>query len=517
MAVPEIPYTLLQTLLVPAIASFIIFFTGRKIGRKAALIANAALLYTTALLFIAAVRVSQGEIIVEEYVWVPEIMLAGTDLRVPFGLLADGLSIPVALIIGIITTALSFYSLHYVEHRAEVLYGEGGAAVELRYYNRFFWLFLLFPIGFMGICFSTNLILIYLFIELLVVPLYFIMGFLGYIERFRVAMMCFLWGVVGGMFILFGSLLVYTQIGTFDVSQLGLLEGNPFVRWIALLIILGAFTKMAIFPLHVWMPSVHAEHPTCIAGLLAIYANIGAYVLVRVLILPLHNDPNFLWFGIPVMLGALLTMVYGSLLTLAQTDVKRFAACSTISQISYSVLGLFAFTVYSVEGGMFYFMSHILGKAILFSTAGILVYTTGIRDMNKMGGLASKMPITALLWVCGALILSALPPLSGFAAEWVLFTGIFAFGVANMPLGLAIAILGITAVLLTIVYTFAAAKKIFFGPIDPELANNPKIRDPPLTMSVPLLILATISIFLGLYPRFILELFHSVIGVIGVI
>ncbi len=514
MAVPEIPYTLLQTLMVPALASLIIFLTGRRIGRKAALIANASLLYTTALLFIAAIRVSQGEVIVEEYVWVPQVILAGTSLRVPFGLLADGLSIPVALIINIICTALSFYSLHYVEHRAEVLYGEGGEAEELLYYNRFFWLYLLFPIGFMGICFSTNLILIYLFIEMLVVPLYFIMGFLGYVERFKVALMCFLWGVVGGLFVLFGSLLVYTQLGTFDVSQMGLLEGNPFVRWIALLIILGVFTKMAIFPLHVWMPWVHAEHPTCIAGLLAVYANIGAYVLVRVLIIPLHNDPNFLWFGMPIMAGALLTMVYGSLLTLAQTDVKRFAACSTISQISYSVLGLFALTMYSVEGGMFYFLSHILGKAILFSTAGILVYVTGIRDMNKMGGLASKMPITALLWVCGALILSALPPLSGFAAEWVLFTGVFTFGVGAMPVGLIIAILSISAVLLTIVYTFAAAKKIFFGPLKPELANDAKIKDPPLTMSVPLLVLAVISIILGLYPRPLLELLHSVLAVL---
>lgn len=514
MAIPEVPYTLLQTMIVPAIASLIIFLTGRKIGRKAALIANAALLYTTALLLLATIRVSRGEIIVEEYLWVPQVILEGTALRVPFGLMADGLSIPVALIISIITTALSFYSLHYVEHRAEVLYGDGGKEAELLYYNRFFWLFLLFPIGFMGICFSTNLILIYLFIELLVVPLYFIMGFLGYIERFKVAMMCFLWGVIGGMFILFGSLLVYTQLGTFEVSQLGLLEGNPFVRWIAILFILGAFTKMAIFPLHVWMPSVHAEHPTCIAGLLAVYANIGAYVLVRVLILPLHNDPNFQWFGIPVMAGALLTMVYGSLLTLAQTDVKRFAACSTISQISYSVLGLFALNVYSVEGGMFYFMSHILGKAILFSTAGILVYVTGIRDMNKMGGLASKMPITALLWICGALILSALPPMSGFAAEWVLFTGVFAFGVGNMPVGLILAILGISAVLLTIVYTFAAAKKIFFGPMNPELANDTKIRDPPLTMSVPLLILAVISIILGVFPKPLLDLLHTVLYIL---
>ena len=163
---------------------------------------------------------------------------------------------------------------------------------------------------------------------------------------------------------------------------------------------------------------------------------------------------------------------------------------------------------------MFYFMSYILGKAILFSTAGILVYVTGIRDMNKMGGLASKMPITALLWICGALILSALPPLSGFAAEWVLFTGIFTFGVGAIPVGLIIAILGITAVLLTIVYTFAAAKKIFFGPINPELANDTKIRDPPLTMSIPLLILAVISIILGLYPKPLLDLLHSVLSVL---
>ena len=503
-----------QTLIVPAIASLIIFLTGRKIGRKAALIANIALLYTTALLFIAAIRVSQGEIIVEEYVWVPKVIFKDTSLRVPFSLLADGLSIPVALIINIICTALSFYSLHYVEHRAEILYGAEGEKVELLYYTRFFWLYLLFPIGFMGICFSTNLILIYLFIELLVIPLYFIMGFLGYIERFRVAFMCFLWGIVGGMFVLFGSLLVYTQIGTFEVSKLGLLVGNPFVRWIAFLIILGLFTKMAIFPLHVWMPWVHAEHPTCIAGLLAVYANIGAYVIVRVLIIPLHTDPNFLWFGVPIMAGALLTMVYGSLLTLAQTDVKRFAACSTISQISYSVLGLFALTIYSVEGGMFYFMSHILGKAILFSTAGILVYVTGIRDMNKMGGLASKMPLTALLWICGALILSALPPLSGFAAEWVLFTGVFTFGIGAIPVGLIIAILGISAVLLTIVYTFASAKKIFFGPLNPELANNTEIRDPPLTMSIPLLILAVISIILGLYPKPLLDLLHTVLSVL---
>ncbi|MCK4475623.1 MAG: hypothetical protein KAU16_02755 [Methanophagales archaeon] len=498
-----IPYILLQTIIVPVIASLFILITRRKIGRKSKWIPGITLLYTTALLFIVAISVYPGGEIHEDYGWGPQVM---------FGLLADGLSLPVALIINIICTALSFYSLHYVEHRIEIIYGEEDEKTQLSYHTMYYWLFLLFPASFMGIAFATNLIVLYLFIELLVIPLYFIMSYIGYVDRFRVAMMCFLWGIVGGTFVLFGSVLVYSQIGSFEIAELHTLAGNPMVFWIALLILLGLSTKLAIFPLHIWMRWVHAEHPTCIAGLLAVYANIGAYVIVRVLILPLYDD--FKVFGLPLMVMALLTMVYGSLLTLAQDDVKRFCAVSTISQISYSLLGLGALTVCSIEGGMFYFLSHILGKTILFSTAGILVYTTGIRDMRQMGGLASKMPITATLWIFGALILSALPPLSGFAAEWVLFTGIFKFGVHANPVGLIIAILGISAVILTIVYTFTAAKRIFFGPLKPELANNSKIRDPPLSMSLPLLILAVISIVMGVYPKPLLDLLHSVIGLL---
>jgi formate hydrogenlyase subunit 3/multisubunit Na+/H+ antiporter MnhD subunit len=496
-----IPYILLQTILVPVIAILIILLTRHKIGRNVRWIPIITLLYTTVLLFIAGINVYRGRPILEEYVWGP---------YVTFGLLADGLSIPVALIINIICTALSFYSLHYVEHRLEVIYGEEDEKTRLAYYTTYFWLYLLFPISFLGICFATNLIIIYLFIELLVIPLYFIMSYFGYVERFRVAVMCFLWGIVGGTFVLFGSVLVYSQIGSFEISELHTLAGNPVTFWIALLIFIGLFTKMALFPLHVWMPWVHAEHPTCIAGLLAVYANIAAYVIVRILILPLHDDVAV--FGIPLMALALLTMIYGSLLTLAQTDVKRFCACSTISQISYSILGLGALTVIGIEGGIFYFISHILGKAILFSTAGILVYVTGIRDMTKMGGLVAKMPVTTALWFLGAMILSALPPLSGFTAEWILFTGVFTFGIPAFPVGRVIAILSLFAVLLTAVYTFTTGRRIFFGPLSTELSNDTTISDPPLTMSIPLIVLAVISFILAVYPTLIMTLLDSVIG-----
>jgi len=495
------PYILTQTIIVPVIAAIVILLTRRILGKKAAFIAGIALLYTTALLCIMSIRLYQGTVISEGYLWGP---------YVSFGLLADGLSLPIALIINIICTALAFHSLRYMEQRVDILYGEEDEKTKINYYTAYFGLYLLVSAAFMGICFATNLIVLYLFIELLIIPFYLLISYFGYIDRFRVAVMCFLWGIVGGTFVLFASVLVYSQIGSFEISELDALAGTPIAVWVALLIFIGLFIKMAVFPLHVWMPWVDGEAPTCIAASLTIYANLAAYVIVRVLILPLHDDLKV--FSIPIMILALITIIYGALLAMAQTDVKRLCACSTIGQISFSVIGLGALTIWSIEGGLYYFLSHILGKAILFSTAGIVVYVTGIRDMKKMGGLIHKMPITATLWIIAAAILTGVPLTSGFTGKWILFTGVF--GAYPSYVGQAIAILGILATILTAVYTFGAAKWIFFGPLKPELANDTKIRDPPLSMTIPLLILAVISIIIGLYPKPILELFHSVIGLI---
>jgi NADH-quinone oxidoreductase subunit M len=287
------------------------------------------------------------------------------------------------------------------------------------------------------------------------------------------------------------------------------MAGGPLVTGAIVLFLAGLMMKLAVMPFHVWMPSVHAEHPTCIAGLLAVYANLAVYILIRVVVLPLGDD--FQSFGTPLMVLALATMVYGSLLTMAQTDIKRLAACSTISQIAYSVLGLGALTAASVEGGMFFFLSHIMGKTVFFSTAGIVVYTTGIRDMRQMGGLARKMPITAALWVTGCMMLSGFPPFSSFTAEWIMFTGIFDRGVQTGAFGIAVALGGVTAIMLTVAYTFGAARQIFFGPLNPTLeAKN--LSDPRWTMTVPLAIVAMTSIVLGMQPRLVMDLLDSVLG-----
>ena len=254
------------------------------------------------------------------------------------------------------------------------------------------------------------------------------------------------------------------------------------------------------------MPWVHAEHPTCIAGLLAIYANIAAYVAVRVLILPLPGDMQV--FSLPLMILSMLSMAYGAFLTLAQTDAKRFCACSTISQISYSVFGIAAMNALGVTGGIFYFLSHIMGKAILFSSAGILVYTVETRDLRRMRGLWHRMPITAVLWFSAALILSALPPTSGFVGKWLFFVGAFQKVQAH-PIGLVVVVAAILASLMTLIYTFLAGIRIFFGRPNPDFDTA---ADPPLTMSIPLICLALLAVFLGLFPHPVLTLLQSVVG-----
>ena len=500
-----IPNILLQIVSVPVLTSlFIYLIRRRKIARKSGWIAGLAHLYTTLLLCLVGLRVYRGEVVYEWYRVGP---------KVNFALLADGLSLPIALVINLCVTALAFYSIRYIEHRIEEIYKGADEETEIMYYTRFFLLFPFFTTGFMGVIFSTNLIALYFFMEIMApIPLYFIVAQFGYsdfMDRYRVAMLSLPWTLGPAFLFLVGIFLAYIQTGNFEIQGLCALLENPLAKWVILFMLLGLLPKLAMFPFHVWMPLVHAEHPTCIAGLLPVYANIPAYVIARVLILPLYEE--FKVFSFPLMIIALVTIIYGSLLTLAQNDVKRFAACSTISQISYSILGLSTLNVWGVEGGLFFFLSHIMGKTILFSTAGILVYVTGTRDIRKMGGLAAKMPLTALLWTIGAMMLSAFPPFSTFVAEWLMFTGVFISGVYSSLPKLIVAILAISAVGLTVIYTFWALKRIFFGPLNPNLLSNHKIKDPPLTMSVPLLTLAAVATFLGLYPKPIMDLFHLVV------
>ena len=495
-----IPSILLQVIFIPALIALYIFLFRYQVGKKAGWIAVIGLTYTTGLLLVLLSTVYQGEPVKIDYP-----LLINPDIRLT--LLADGLSVAVALICNILCLALCVYSIKYVDHRVEIIYEGVSSRMDVSYYVCFFYLFLFFPVGFAGVSFAADLIVLYFFLEILTIILYFLLAYYGYYERVKVATMCLLWGMFSAVLVLAGILIIYSQIGTFQIDQIHQMSGNPMAFWAIAIILLGMFAKIAIIPLHVWMPWVHANTPTSIAALLAVYANIAAYVIVRMLVLPLWED--FQWFGPPIMVLSIITMIYGSLLTLAQTDIKRIPACSTVSQCAYSMLGIGALTAASIEGGLFFFLSHIIAKTVFFSTAGIVVYVTHIRDITQLRGLANRMPITALLFICGGLMLAGMPPFSSFPAEVILFYGVFERADA---FSITIGIIGLLAVLLTLGYAFYFTMKIFFGTLPEKLAKKDYIKDPPLLMTLPLIGVVILGALLGLYPSFIMNLFEPVIS-----
>lgn len=479
-------FVLLQAVLVPLLASVACFALGGRLGRHVGWIAFASLLYVSLLMLSVGLGIAGGgQAVTEAYAWAPAAGLS-------FGFLADGLSTPVALVMSLVCAATAVYSMPYIRHRFEDLY-EGE---RKRQYGVYYLNFLLVATGLFGVSLSTNLIELYLFVELMLVPTFFLLSLFGYFQRGRIAITYFVWNQLGAFIFLVGILAAYSATGSFEVSALsGLGDGSPLAYWVFFLVMLGWFVKMGVFGVHMWLPSAEAEPPSSFAPIMATAVGVGNYVVARLLVQ--YMPTIFQAFSVPFMIAALLTMIFGGAMTLVQDDVKYVFAWSTMSQNAYTLLGIGSLTVLGVSGGLFYFLSHILGKCILFSVAGILLTRTGIRDMRQMGGLAGKMPLTATLCLVGALILSAVPPTSGFQAEWIMFAGVFFQGAYGLTVNMAIAVLGIIATALTVAYTFWPVRRIFFGPLPAHLQT---VTEAPWAMTVPLFALAAVSILLGIYP-----------------
>jgi formate hydrogenlyase subunit 3/multisubunit Na+/H+ antiporter MnhD subunit len=490
--VTAIPLVLLQVVLVPLLAGIASFALGGRVGMRVGWIAFGSLLYVALLLLsVGSGLYGGGAAVAESYAWAPAAGLS-------FGFLADGLSLPVALVMTLVCAATAVYSMPYMRHRFGDLYGNE----RKRRYGVYYLNFLLVVTGLLGVSLSTNLIELYLFVELMLIPTFFLLGLFGYVQKGRVAIMYFVWNQLGAFIFLVGMLVAYSSTGSFEVSSLSTLgTGSSLAYWVFFLVMLGWFVKMGVFGVHMWLPTAEAEPPSSFAPIMATVVGVGNYVVARLLV---QNMPTiFQTFSVPFMIVALLTMIFGGAMTLVQDDVKYLFAWSTMSQNAYSLLGIGSLTVLGLSGGMFYFLSHILGKCILFSVAGILFVRTGTRDIKQMGGLASKMPLTATLCLIGGLVLSAVPPTSGFQAEWIMFTGIFFQGAYGVNIDLLIGILGIVATVLTVAYTFWPVRRIFFGPLPAHLQ---RVTEAPLAMTIPLFALAAISILLGIYPDLVTKM-----------
>ena len=412
-----------------------------------------------------------------------------------FGFRADGLSVPIVFTVSLLCSVISVYSMPYMTHRL----GKGS-----REYGLYFALYLLYSTGMIGAVLATNLIEFYLFFELMLIPSYFLIARWGYGDRDRISFMYFMWTHVGALALLAGILTLGVVSGTFDLSALAsAVIPTPYRFWITIMILMGLLVKMAAFGVHIWLPHAHAEAPTPISALLSpAMIGIGGYAMVRIL---MTISPELIGvISFQLSIWALITMVYGALMALVQDDIKRLMAYSSISQMGYILLGIASVQVQGVSGSMFHYLSHGMGKGILFMVAGIIIVQAhGTRSISKLGGLAKKMPVTATAALIGFLTILGVPPTSGFISEFLIFLGLI--NSAMHPLifeKLIVAIGAVVSTALTAGYTLWTMKRVFFGSMPAEMED---VVEAPLTMTVPLIALAGTAVILGIFPDLVIS------------
>ena len=486
--------TLALVLFVPLIATPFAYYLGKSMGKKTGWIAAAPLVVTLLLLLSVTAETKGGGSYVEHYEWIP-------TSNINFDLQVDGLNIWVLLTINLLCLFISIYSIPYMEHRFHEWEHETGEDISGSGYANYFSLYLLYSVGMLGTVLATNTIQFYMFYELMLVPSWALINNYGYGERERIGMMYFMWTHVGAVILLAGLLSGYWITGSFAISSLSHVVGHPLAPWIVVAILIGFLTKMAVFGIHVWLPYAHGEAPTPISALLSpAMIGIGTYAAVRLVAIPMNE--TFSSFSMVFSVWALLTMVYGGLMALAQDDIKRFLAYSSVSQMGYLFLGLASAAVYGEAGAIFHYVSHGFGKCILFSAAGVLIAETGTRSIKKMGGLADKMPITATLTLIGFFAIGGVPPTVGFMSKFMIFSGVFDSALTHSTEQLAVAVVAIIMTVLTVGYSLWTVRRIFFGPLAEGMEH---VHEPSLLMLIPMAVFALIAIILGVYPKLVLD------------
>ncbi|HLG37320.1 MAG TPA: proton-conducting transporter membrane subunit, partial [Nitrososphaera sp.] len=444
-------YFLLAATFIPLLLAPVAYVLGRKAGVNIATwVSFGALAVSTGLLAIPALGIfgNGQQVYTESYVW---------GQFGNFGLRLDGLSLPFALTIYILCTVLALYSKPYMVHKImEDLPGQGGAHgsshsspgntamsqttvldTQKHVSNQiglYFALYLTFSMGMLGTVLSTNLIEFYVFFELMLVPSFFLVAFYGYGARRRIALMFFFWTHAGAVVLLLGLLAMGFFAGGFDFDTIKANAGQIPAQWLPLIIfalVAGLGVKLAAFLLHIWLPYAHAEAPTPVSALLSpAMIGIGAYGLVRLWMELLTG--SYEQYSLYINMWGLATMIYGGAMALMQDDIKKVLAYSSISQMGYILFGLGSESILGITGATMLYITHGLGKAILFMMAGSIILQTGTRSMSKLGGLAGKMPYTAVIAMIGALTIIGIPPTSGFMAEWILFNGVLQTATVDM-------------------------------------------------------------------------------------
>jgi len=455
---------------IPLGSAFIVSLLGKKLRGFADTFSNLATfsLFSLSLLsFLLTKRL--GTIVYKAGGWIPPIGIC---------MVLDSLTSFMLVTINLVAFLATIYSISYMEKYTAKW--------------KFYTLFLLMLAGMDGVIVTGDMFNLFVFLEIGAISSYALVAFGVEHEELEASFKYTVMGSIASSFILLGIALLYSYTSSLnmaDISRTLAQRGNgQIVFFVSVLFLMGFGLKAALVPFHAWLPDAHPSAPAPISAMLSgvLIKALGVYALARIFFNVLGMTATT--SSILMVLGT-ASMIIGGLLALGQEDIKRLFAYSSISQIGYVVFGIGMGTTFGILAGLFHLFNHATFKSLLFLNSGSIEYATGTRDLRKMGGLTSKMPVTGYSSLVGSLSISGVPPLNGF---WSKLLIILAAIEAKHFIFASIAVL---VSILTLVYYLKVQRLAFFGELKDSLRG---IKEVPLTMKLSMIVLSIICIFGGL-------------------
>lgn len=391
----------------------------------------------------------------------------------------DSYAIIMALVFLLVGLLIVVYSFGYMAHYEEQ--------------KKYYFFVTLFICSMLGLIFSGNLILMYIFWEITSICSWQLIGFYKKNVHLTAANKAFLVTFLGSALMLFGISIIFYENQTFNLS---FLKGKTISDLVSLSLLFGMLAKSAQLPFHIWLPEAGVA-PTPVTALLhaAVLVKIGVYTFGRIFGFTFSISPEFQIIEIII---AISTILVSGLLAFIEQDIKKILAYSTISQLGYIFLGFATNVSTSITGAIFYIVSHSVAKAGLFLSAGIIEQNTHERNIINLGGLAKTMPITSISFlICGFSVIG-FPLFSGFWAKFFVIKGIAEKGY------ITIGFLSILGAVLTLMYIMRIYNSVFLGEKKFEVKENTK------GMVFVVLILAVISVILGVLPHIVLNFIKKI-------
>jgi NADH-quinone oxidoreductase subunit M len=477
-------------ILLPTAGALAILFLPREktgpIKARATAVAGATFGLSLPLWFARGFRESAAFLFREDLDWIP-------SLGVRYSLGVDGIS---ALLI-LLTTLLSVISI-YASY----------TAVKTREKEYYIFLLLL-ETGMIGVFCALDFFLFYVFWEVMLVPMYFLIGVWGGPRKLYAAIKFFLYTLFGSVIMLVGIIALYFFNTTGFLGWKGLGNAPSFdilhfhsiapqipadlQLWLFWAFFLGFAIKVPMFPFHTWLPDAHVEAPTAGSVILAgVLLKMGTYGFLRFSIPIFPSAASTGWVQLSVVVLAIIGIIYGSMVAMVQKDMKKLVAYSSVAHLGFVMLGFFAFNNAGMQGGVLQSINHGLSTGGLFLLVGIIYERRHTRQISDFGGLSQVMPVYATLFMIIMLASLGLPLLNGFVGEFTILVGAF---LANWRWALFAGV----GVILGAAYLLWLYQRVFFGELKHE--ENKSLQDVNLREVLTLAPLIVACVWIGVYPK----------------